>query len=494
MDQMTSLELNSITIGICTTFILAVTALVAIRPVPFPSTAPPRTYGLPLIGPYGIITKDSWEVFKRGMAASKTGNFSFNLVNNRAIGLSSNSNMSRETFYTHPMLGFRAGYGWLFGAPPSRSSAEERPGEEHWNKRLKAFLKNEWLAKGLDSMIHDTSTRLDQFGSSGTTNPFYSMHSLVFQVTIRSFCCGEIAEDPDLREEFFASLEAIDECLTPVAVLFPSLPSPAKIRKLWNGFKIFRIIQSIANKREKTGWREDDALQAIVIVETIAGMVHAGLINTGANISSLLLHLGTHPEWMSKARAEVAHLAAKYAKDVQAPLAEQLLSVPLAAWESELPVLELCSRETLRLHAQGTTLRRNIASEDIKIGNEVIPSGALVFMHSTPIMMNPGVYMNPEIWDPSRYQPDRVEDKNGSHVFLGWGSGRHPCRGMRFAKLEQNIIVAMFLAKFKYDVLDTATGNKVDQPPESVPRDFHVYKPDKWSLGYKAWVGDGQKS
>ncbi|KAG9027815.1 hypothetical protein FRB95_007360 [Tulasnella sp. JGI-2019a] len=449
MDQMTSLELNSITIGICTTFILAVTALVAIRPVPFPSTAPPRTYGLPLIGPYGIITKDSWEVFKRGMAASKTGNFSFNLVNNRAIGLSSNSNMSRETFYTHPMLGFRAGYGWLFGAPPSRSSAEERPGEEHWNKR---------------------------------------------QVTIRSFCCGEIAEDPDLREEFFASLEAIDECLTPVAVLFPSLPSPAKIRKLWNGFKIFRIIQSIANKREKTGWREDDALQAIVIVETIAGMVHAGLINTGANISSLLLHLGTHPEWMSKARAEVAHLAAKYAKDVQAPLAEQLLSVPLAAWESELPVLELCSRETLRLHAQGTTLRRNIASEDIKIGNEVIPSGALVFMHSTPIMMNPGVYMNPEIWDPSRYQPDRVEDKNGSHVFLGWGSGRHPCRGMRFAKLEQNIIVAMFLAKFKYDVLDTATGNKVDQPPESVPRDFHVYKPDKWSLGYKAWVGDGQKS
>lgn len=34
---------------------------------------------------------------------------------------------------------------------------------------------------------------------------------------------------------------------------------------------------------------------------------------------------------------------------------------------------------------------------------------------------NPEIYTNPTEWDPSRYLPDRAEDKKHPFGFVGWG-------------------------------------------------------------------------
>ena len=41
--------------------------------------------------------------------------------------------------------------------------------------------------------------------------------------------------------------------------------------------------------------------------------------------------------------------------------------------------------------------------------------------------MNPGIYKDPEVFDPTRYLPERAEDRQVAHAYAGWGSGRHPC-------------------------------------------------------------------
>lgn len=88
----------------------------------------------------------------------------------------------------------------------------------------------------------------------------------------------------------------------------------------------------------------------------------------------------------------------------------------------------------------------------------------LGFVHS-----NPEIYPNPEQWDPSRYFPERAEDKKVQHGYLGWGSGRHPCLGMRFAKLEMNVIIAYFLATFdEYHLCDRAGEAVRGLPPVDV--------------------------
>ena len=58
---------------------------------------------------------------------------------------------------------------------------------------------------------------------------------------------------------------------------------------------------------------------------------------------------------------------------------------------------------------------------------------------------------------------------------LGWGGGRHPCLGMRWAKIQQNIIIGYALAMYKWTGCD-ANGQpnlqfdgKTD-PDEPVPK------------------------
>lgn len=52
------------------------------------------------------------------------------------------------------------------------------------------------------------------------------------------------------------------------------------------------------------------------------------------------------------------------------------------------------------------------------------------------------------------------------------GTGRHPCIGMRFAKLEVKCIMAMFLTGYDYDVVDKA-GVKLSRLP--VPDRNNLY-------------------
>ena len=41
------------------------------------------------------------------------------------------------------------------------------------------------------------------------------------------------------------------------------------------------------------------------------------------------------------------------------------------------------------------------------------------------------IYPDSDKWDPSRYLPERAEDKKAELGWLGWGVGRHPCLGMK---------------------------------------------------------------
>lgn len=135
------------------------------------------------------------------------------------------------------------------------------------------------------------------------------------------------------------------------------------------------------------------------IVGFIFGGFFAGVVNTGIiascefdsqpsppSITQLntyspsghLIQLTTHPEWIAKIRAEVAQVAAKYAEDPTAPVHEQLLCIPLEAWETELPLMEMALKETMRLNFQTPMVRRNTTEEDIMVGDEAIPGRALV--------------------------------------------------------------------------------------------------------------------
>ncbi len=129
-----------------------------------------------------------------------------------------------------------------------------------------------------------------------------------------------------------------------------------------------------------------------------------------------MVYLANDPYWLSKARAEIEAAGAKYSRDKSLPLTEQLSQLPLEAWESEFPVLELCLRDSIRLQLLGTALRKNVSGKDIPIGDgTVIPPNTFVAYPLGDVHLDPSVYPEPEKWDPSRYLPERAEDKKKPH-------------------------------------------------------------------------------
>jgi cytochrome P450 len=195
------------------------------------------------------------------------------------------------------------------------------------------------------------------------------------------------------------------------------------------------------------------------------------VINTGINSCWLLIHLAAHPDWLAKVHAEVSSLITKYTDPTsQEPLHKRLGAIPPQGWEEELPVLDLCLRETLRVSNNNTLLRRNVA-DNIPIANEkqrmeekTLERGVFMAYPTDDVHLNPEIYTNPLIFDPDRYAPGREEDKRVPLGYVAWGAGRHPCAGMRVAKLEIKLIVVMFLKAYQYELVD-----KNDKFPDPFP-------------------------
>lgn len=152
-------------------------------------------------------------------------------------------------------------------------------------------------------------------------------------------------------------------------------------------------------------------------------------------------------------------------------------------------MLELALRETLRLTVNSAALRRNLA-EDLNVCDKKLPLGSFVTYSFSDAHLNPEIYTNPRQFDPGRFLPGREEDKKQAYGFLGWGgggylfrgyhtlfpnysfSGRHPCVGMKIAKLEIKIIIALFFTGYEYDVVD-AHGRPVNYLPNPNYNDIH---------------------
>ncbi|KAF2098210.1 cytochrome P450 [Rhizodiscina lignyota] len=437
-----------------------------------PSNAPRpfSKYSLPIIGALKFFTHREDFLFE-GKKSSPNGNFSFIVGKYHVVGLSGPD--GRKKFFESKELAFAEGYAALFnGGPPPKKGSDpnydptESAFSKHFSSRLLHMLKRDILSNGTKLLCGDTKARLLELANANVkiTDPFESVYRIVFQLTMRTVGCNELAEDDVQREKVLQLYQVIEDSTTPATVIFPWFPGPAMIRRTIAGGRLYSIIQNIMDDRKKTGRRENDPLQhmmdmgddTMAILTVVIGGLFAGLLNSGVNAAWLLVYLAANPEWQDKIRQELYDTCAKHVEDKTAPLIDQLCALDMDVWESSFPTLDMCLKDSIRIQTLGTAFRRNITGRDVKIGDEVIPNGAVVTLSFNDFHFDPEMYPDPEKWDPSRYE--RGEDKKQPYGWTGWGAGRHPCLGMKFAKLEMNVIIAMFLACFEYELSDKNGG------------------------------------
>ncbi|CAG8960722.1 hypothetical protein HYFRA_00002258, partial [Hymenoscyphus fraxineus] len=430
----------------------------------FSAKSPKRTKeGYPIIGAIRFFTA-RWDFFRHARQQAPTGNFSFFLGKHPVVGLTGDK--SRILFFESRELGFAEGHVLLYTKNDEKAVVNEKDFTTYFSRRITRMLRNENFNKGLPKLMEDVQISMKKLcdDPSGITDPFESVYRIVYQLTIRMVGSDDIANDPELCEKTLQLYHTIENSSTAIAIMYPWFPSPAKIKRTIAAGRLYMLIQNIVNERKKSGHRGEDPLQYLMdegddvkrIIEFVIGALYAGLLNSGINVAWVLLYLSKDPYWMSKVREEVQTVAAKYCPDTDAPLSQQLTFVPVEAWESEFPSLDLCLKDSIRLQLLGAVFRKNTSGREIPtgVGDEVIPPGAYVTYHTADVNLDPTIYPDPLKWDPARYLPDRAEDKKRPYAYIGWGVARHPCLGMRFAKLEQNLITAFFIANFDYELTD----------------------------------------
>ncbi|TDL20336.1 cytochrome P450 [Rickenella mellea] len=430
----------------------------------------PRKRGIPVVGSWTFFTARHRFVTE---GVRKLGNiFTFNVLHHQVVVVAGEA--ARQVFFGHKDMDFTEGYSVLHGDSPTlkdidiTSDGFNDGSTAHFNKRLAALFRRERLSAILPLMFQDLDRFTERWGTAGSFNAHEDVYNMVFQLTIRAMSCHEVADDIDVVSKVTQLYWNIEEGSTASSVLLPWLPSKARTLKKESTKELYLLFKAVCEDRYNSDEVHSDALQVLIdegdsvndAIQFMMSALFAGIVNTGIMSAWTMLYLLSNPTWKAKATEEIRSFIAKYAKSGR-PLADQLAEVPPHVWDEEMPVLDVCLRETIRIVMSGPALRRNFA-DGIVINGHEIPRGAFMAFPMTSTHHDPNIYPDPFRWDPERYA--RNEDKKEHWAYLGWGTGRHPCSGMRFAKLEVKTILALFLTRYEAEIVDKS-GSKVTEVP-----------------------------
>ncbi|KAL6441533.1 hypothetical protein ACFW04_003590 [Cataglyphis niger] len=167
----------------------------------------------------------------------------------------------------------------------------------------------------------------------------------------------------------------------------------------------------------------------------VSTFLFAGHDTTAVSISWALFCIGNDPQCQEKIHEELKEIF----KDSQRPASIKELS--------QLKYLERVIKESRRLYPSIPIILRKI-SEDVKMGNYVIPKNTLV---AVPIML---IHRNPAIWqDPLKFDPDRFLPENlkqiHSYAYIPFSAGSRNCIGQKFAVIEEKVILTAILRKWR---------------------------------------------
>ncbi|KAG8748888.1 hypothetical protein FRC12_013742 [Ceratobasidium sp. 428] len=437
--------------------------------------------GWPLVGQWEFFTRRyDFLLSNFQRLPSSSTMFRFSILEHNLVAMRGED--ARKNFFDRRELSFNDGYSILLGGVPVIKDLNVDDGSNKSDKEkgsdflrcLTRLLRVERMRLVTPQIMADIEHTVAKWGTRGQFNPFSDLYSLVVQLTIRTVGCREIADSTDLCKKMEKLYLQVEQGSTAASLLLPWFPSQARKRKTAATADIYVWLDNIIKARQKENRREEDALQDLIdsegttptIVQTIMGSFFAGITNTGLMAAWLLIFLDQVPEWREKVIEELQALLKKHAplSDMYSSPAERFSAVPFEAWENEMPVFENCLRETIRLAFTLSALRR-VTQGDLELGGERIRNGTFFVYPLSDTHQNPDIYPEPSKFNPGRFAEG--QDKSQNHGFLGWGVGRHPCAGRRFAQFEIKAMLCMFLSSYDYQVINSK-GVRPD-PSTTVP-------------------------
>ncbi len=121
----------------------------------------------------------------------------------------------------------------------------------------------------------------------------------------------------------------------------------------------------------------------------------------------------------------------------------------------DLKYTRMVIEETMRLYPPVWTISR-MALDDDKIGPVDIPKGVTVMLSPYAVHRHPGIWDNPEGFDPERFLPENVAQRP-RYAYFPFGGGPRVCLGQRFAIMEAQLILAMIAQSYRIQLVPGQT-------------------------------------
>lgn len=128
---------------------------------------------------------------------------------------------------------------------------------------FKKLTGKEHLATCLPYLNKDARDAFSAIDTSVPMDPFVVLYDLLYKFTHRTVGCHDVAEDSALQEKTMRLYEKLDKTAA-IQVMFPWLPTPTKLNKLWAGAKLHMLFGDIIRERRKSGRKAEDVMQYLM--------------------------------------------------------------------------------------------------------------------------------------------------------------------------------------------------------------------------------------
>ncbi|KAJ7249461.1 cytochrome P450 [Mycena rebaudengoi] len=384
----------------------------------------PRAVSLPRYTPLAYPILGSLQYFSSHWdflrTATKNGAISYHLASQKCIAVPVEN---RQEFFNDSRTGFALAYAVMLGATPSMNKdflsfigLDITLGSRS-NKFLIALLRKERINTNMSILYSYANEETGSFGS--TINPFETIYTTIFRLTVNTMRGGRKATTtrPD----------------------------------------------AISHRRR-----------------TVFDRDHSGIVNTGIVAAYLLCDLATHPEHLTEVREELDRFVSSFSSDESVPCISRLHSITYEDWitPSNLPVLDRCLKETLRLRIATPLHRLNDSGKDIEMGGILVPNKTTILsFHSSFMHHSEEIYTEPLAWDPARFG-NTTERKTSRRQCLsvdGVWADIHAliCRSclhlylslIQFAKFEIFLLTALMVSSYDMQTVDKSGRSMTEMPP-----------------------------
>ncbi|EEF51432.1 (S)-N-methylcoclaurine 3'-hydroxylase isozyme 1 [Ricinus communis] len=188
---------------------------------------------------------------------------------------------------------------------------------------------------------------------------------------------------------------------------------------------------------------DDDQINWLVME-----LLSAGTDTTSTSVEWAMAELLKNKEAMKKVREELDREINKN------PIKESHVS--------QLPYLNACVKETLRLHPPAPFLIPRRATENCEVMNYTIPKDSQVLVNVWAIGRDPSVWEDPSSFKPERFLGSSLDVKGHDFELIPFGSGRRICPGLPMATRQLSLVLASLIHCFDWSLPNGGDPAKVD--------------------------------